>query len=298
MTTKTALPWQKRITLSLILGIVATLLIAYTPPASQPRQLVNSTQEQHLDQLIVENMQLGDIPGLSVLVIEAGEVTYQKGFGQADQAAGIPVTSNTLFELGSNSKAFTGLAIQLLAQRGDIHLDDPVTQYIPWLQPTYQGQPQTITLADILYHTSGVPFTSINHIPITDDPDSIEQTVQTLLDQALNRQPGGQFEYATINYDILGLVIETVTGRSYEEFIQTDILIPLNLKAYLCQSSASLQPSRDGHWLQSRVLNTTSLCRSPLPRQYPRRLPHCQYPRYSNLAQDAARQQPSPRPLQ
>lgn len=226
-----------------VLGILVALLVINSPLFETSPEVPSGDKEQFIDEFIAQQVDLGEIPGLSVLVIEGEHTTYQKTLGQADEVRNIPITTNTLFELGSNSKAFTGLAILLLEHRGLIALDDPVEKYISWFRLTYDGQPRQIMLSDFLYHTSGIPFDSINLIPVTDDPGAIELTIRALQETELNREPGERFEYATINYDVLGLVIEKVTNRSYEEFIQTEILIPLGLnRTYTNRQQAYTQP--------------------------------------------------------
>ncbi|MFW5437989.1 serine hydrolase domain-containing protein [Paenibacillus apiarius] len=170
------------------------------------------------------------IPGLSLVIVEKGRTVLQKGFGYADLDAETPVTGNTLFEIGSTTKAFTGLAILQLEKDGLVKRTDDVKKYIPWLELVYNGKPATITLNDLLYHTSGIPAGSIGYIPASDAGNALELTVRALLSQQLNREPGRAFEYATINYDVLGLVIENVTKQSFEAYMKQQILEPIGMK--------------------------------------------------------------------
>lgn len=84
-----------------------------------------------IDQVIEQQMELGRIPGMSVVVVKKDEVVYQKGFGYADRKKKKQVTASTFFEIGSTSKAFTALAIVELEKQGKLHLKDPVSSYIP-----------------------------------------------------------------------------------------------------------------------------------------------------------------------
>ncbi|WP_019424893.1 serine hydrolase domain-containing protein [Paenibacillus sp. OSY-SE] len=172
-----------------------------------------------IERFVQAQLENAQSPGAAVVIVSGNRVVYAKGFGVADREAGIPATSSTLFELGSTSKAFTGLALLQLEQQGALRLDDPVTRYIPWLQLTYKGQAANVTLAHLLHHTSGVPFASLASIPIDSGEQALEQTVRALSGAELDDRPGGRYHYATINYDVLGLVIQQVSGMSYEAYM-------------------------------------------------------------------------------
>ncbi|ERM20238.1 cyclic peptide export ABC transporter [Brevibacillus laterosporus] len=210
--------------------VLAFILFVY--PVTQISAATLSLSPQSLEQIesfITKQMNTAEIPGLQVIIVEKDKTIYQKGFGYADILSNTPVTNETLFELGSNSKAFTGLAVLELADKGLLDLNDPVTKYLPWLNLSYKGKIQPITIRQFLYHTSGVPFKSIGFLPEGNEEDALEKTVRTLLSQELNREPGTRYEYATINYDVLGLVIEKVTKQSFETYIKQNILHALEL---------------------------------------------------------------------
>ncbi|PRO40222.1 serine hydrolase domain-containing protein [Bacillus sp. LLTC93] len=173
-----------------------------------------------IDQVIEEQMELGRIPGMSVVVVKKDQVVYQKGFGYAERKKNEPVTDSTFFEIGSTSKAFTALAIVDLEKQGEIDLKEPVSSYIPGFFPTYHGKPQRITVEQLMHHTSGIPFQSIALIQPDDAKDALKKTVHQLKSIELNRKPGSSFEYATINYDVLGLIIENVTRQPYETYMK------------------------------------------------------------------------------
>ncbi|MBT2764748.1 serine hydrolase domain-containing protein [Paenibacillus sp. ISL-20] len=204
---------------------VLMLLLLVSPPAAAAEGRAPSTQKQPnideiaIDQFVQAQLVKAQSPGAAVVVVSGDQVVYTKGFGLADSASGIPATNTTLFELGSTSKAFTGLALLELERENALSLDDPVTRYIPWLSLTYQGQPVKVTLAQLLHHTSGVPFASLASIPISSEEQALELTVRALSGTALDAPPGDKYQYATINYDVLGLVIQEVSGMSYEAYM-------------------------------------------------------------------------------
>ena len=117
-----------------------------------------------------------DIPGLSLILVDEKN-TYIKTWGYSDLANKIPVTSETLFELGSTSKAFTALAIHQMEESGMLKLEDNVSKYISWFKIFYDGAEVQITLEELLHHTSGIPTEIVSKIPQGDSPDMLEKTV-------------------------------------------------------------------------------------------------------------------------
>ncbi|HEY9258480.1 serine hydrolase, partial [Chitinophaga sp.] len=183
---------------------------------------------------IQDQMKVGDIPGLSVVVIKNDTVVLKAAYGYADMQAQLKVNEQTYFEIGSNTKAFTALGIMYLVKQGKVKLEDPVTNYLPWFKMQFESSATglctpAIKVAELLHHTSGIPFHSIDLIQPGNDPAALETTVRRLMTIRLGRYPGDRFEYATINYDVLGLLIEKVSGQPYAAFITQHVLAPLGL---------------------------------------------------------------------
>ncbi|WP_232230139.1 cyclic peptide export ABC transporter [Bacillus sp. J37] len=200
---------------------------AFTIADVQPN--VSPERISEIEQWVHEQMKKAEIPGMSVTIVNGKETLYQQGFGYSDLSEKTPVSNATVFEIGSNSKAFTALAVLKLEKEGKLKLNDPVDHYIPWLQVTFNGKPAVITIEQLLHHTSGIPFETIGKLPEGYGENALENTVRILEDYQLNREPGESFEYATINYDVLGLVIERVTGQSYADYMGEQIFKPLGL---------------------------------------------------------------------
>ncbi|GGD98649.1 cyclic peptide export ABC transporter [Paenibacillus nasutitermitis] len=212
--------------------------------------------EKQLDSWIGKLKKEGKIPGLSVVVVNGAQPAYKKSFGYADLKSKTPVTQRTPFEIGSNSKAFTALAVYRLAEEGALDLSKTVSDYLPWFKMKYKGEYRgrsvdgdvDITLEQLLHHTSGIPFETIKDIPAADDDGALERTVRTLLNRPLASYPGERFEYATINYDILGLIIQEASKMSFEDYIHTRILQPLELdETYLDRAEATANGMAQGY---------------------------------------------------
>jgi len=184
-----------------------------------------------LEKEIPKLMEDGNIPGLTLVVVKGDDAPYIKSFGSADLAQGKTVTPETLFELCSTSKAFTALAALKLESEGHIDLDAPVSKYIEGFSVTFQGKPVDISLRQVLNQTTGISFKSVARIPESDADDALQQAVRNLSGFELSRKPGSAFEYATIHYDIIGAVIEKVSGMSYEEYMDKNVFQPLGLNS-------------------------------------------------------------------
>ena len=154
--------------------------------------------------------------------------------------AGKNVDEHTLFELGSTTKAFTGLGILNLQNDGLIKLDSPVTDYIDWFKPQYKGCDAVVTVRHLMNHSSGIPVWTISLIQEGCEGEiTLEETVRKIADVKLSHAPGEVHEYATINYDVLALIIENVTGQKYEDYITETVLKDVGMNESFFRTSDS-----------------------------------------------------------
>jgi cyclic peptide transporter len=225
-----------------IIVLLCCLVFLNYSLSAEGKNVVDSVGK--LDAKIQQLMEEGDIPGLTLIMVEGNKEPLIKSYGYADLEKRVPVAPETLFELGSCSKAFTALAALQLAKEGFINLDDPISKYVPWFYATYKGKEYDITLRQFLHQTSGIPWRSIDLIPKEAPENALEQTVRRLSGIELNRVPGTRFEYATINYDVIGLVIEKVAGLSFQDYTQQKIFEPLGLEdTYTGAAAGRIQPT-------------------------------------------------------
>ncbi|OXS68672.1 serine hydrolase [Lysinibacillus sp. KCTC 33748] len=210
---------------------VLTILILFSGFATQSYALSDS-KSVAIQALLDDASRTSGVPGMSISILANDEVFYFSS-GYADIEKGLSASENTLYELASVSKAFTGMGILLLEEQGLLSMTDPIQKYLPWFTLKYQGKPvdmQSLTLNNFLHHTSGL--TNIRHtqnIPQGNTPDMLQKTVETLVDAELAFSPGEQYNYGTVNYDVLGLVIEIVSRQSYEDFMREQVFLPLGL---------------------------------------------------------------------
>lgn len=210
-----------------ILIVIITIFVSFSQFTKSFGQFDSAIQCVKDDDML-NWMKKGNIPGLSLVIVKNNK-SVLKCYGYADIENKKIVQPNTSFELGSCSKAFTALAIQKLTQEGRINLDSNVSHYIPWFKVRYKNNYINITINQLLHHTSGIPWYTISMIPKGDEPDMLEKTVKKIVGIELHNQPGKKYEYATINYDILGLIIEKITGQAFESYIKENIFSPLGL---------------------------------------------------------------------
>lgn len=157
----------------------------------------------------------------SVLVAEKDKVLISAGYGMADKEKDIPFTKDTVSSIGSITKQFTGAGILKLQMMGKLDVNDPITKY-------FQNVPedkQDITLHHLLTHTAGLPG-AIGH---DFDPVNRDDFIQLVQHTELRRRPGTLYEYSNVGYSLLGIIIELVSGKSYEEFLQEYLFKPAGM---------------------------------------------------------------------
>jgi CubicO group peptidase (beta-lactamase class C family) len=225
----TVLEWGLRMK-NIIVTMVALLILfaGFTVPV----YALSDTQSAAIQKLLDDACRISGVPGMSTSIINGDETLYiSSGYGNRER--GLSASENTLYELASVSKAFTGAGILLLEEQGLLSMTDSIEKYLPWFTLKYQGKPvdmHSLTLNHFLHHTSGL--TNGKHaqkIPQGSTPDMLRKTVEMLVDADLAFAPGEQYNYGTVNYDVLGLVIEVVSDQSYERFMTEQVFQPLGL---------------------------------------------------------------------
>lgn len=197
--------------------------------------------DTQIEEKVLDLMDRGDIPGLSIVVIRPDRPDIIKGYGVADKDSNTPVDGNTLFEIGSCAKAFTALAVLRLESEGSVFLDAPVSRYLPEFYAVYEGERnESITVRHLLRHTSGIPWNAMKYIDRGSDAGALLRTVQNLHGIELESFPGSSFQYSTVNYDIAGAIIEKASGLKYADYMHKFIFTPLGLT-----STRVLQPGTE-----------------------------------------------------
>ncbi|MGH8127643.1 MAG: serine hydrolase [Gammaproteobacteria bacterium] len=163
----------------------------------------------------------------SILVARDGRVIIAKGYGMANVEREIPNTPDTEFRIGSNTKQFTSMAIMMLQAEGKLDVHDPVCKYVPDCPKDWQP----ITIHNLLTHTSGIPdFTNFPiYMKVRDKTLTPTQLLALFKDKPLDFKPGAKFKYSNSGYEVLGYIVEKVSGETYAQFLQQHIFKPLGM---------------------------------------------------------------------
>ncbi len=205
------------------------------------------TNASRIDEYISRAMEAGRIPGLALAILEGHEVTCLKGYGVADRS-GRAVTPQTPFFLGSVGKTLTALGIRQLVNEGRIAYDTTVRECIPWFTLADADAAARITVRHLIEHKSGLSRAAGSENYTFQSKYNVEQLVRKLAQVELVRPPGAAREYSNLNFVILGHIIETVSGLTYEQYIQKNIFDRLEMKtSFLSRQPAEKAGLAAGH---------------------------------------------------
>lgn len=186
-----------------------------------------------------------DSPGAAVVIVKDGAIIYQHGYGCADLEQHVPITPQTLFDVASVAKQFTGLSVAMLVEQGKISADDDIHKYLPDV-PDF-GQP--ITIQNLLHHTSGLrdwPETlELSGVDLNDQItlDTIMEMVRR--QRELDFPPGTEFQYSNTGYNLLAAVIARITGQSFRAWTDANLFQPLGMKhTFVCEDPTALVINR------------------------------------------------------
>lgn len=200
------------------------------PSALLSAQTLTSEEISKID-VIFADYAKPDSPGCSLGVYRNGSLAYAHGYGMASLELGVPITPQTVFDIGSTSKQFTAFSILLLQQQGKLSIDDEVRKFLPEI--TDYGK--RITLRHLMNHTSGLrdyaglfDLAGIPEQNLTNDQDALDLIVQQ---KALNFAPGEEWDYSNTGFFLLSQVVKRVTGKTLRDFEQENIFTPLGMSS-------------------------------------------------------------------
>ncbi len=223
--------------IGVIIGLLAALIfVLYLAAPKMPKpdsEITNSTELDKYLNLITENL---TPPAISVAVFKDGISVYDKTFGYLDSGKTRSADNNTGYAWWSATKLFTAAAIIQLYEKGKIHLDDNVNEYLDYFNPALKnGEPYDVTIRQLLTHQSGLPsmmpelmsWLRFSEQPPVNQSDFYRGKYSEY--STLNFEPGTKSEYTNNAYLALGAVIEQASGMRYEEYVTENILIPLGM---------------------------------------------------------------------
>ncbi len=209
----------------ILLTTIAAMLLA-TSCQFEKETSNTSALEVYADSLFQASIDSAQIAGGAILVFQKGEMLLKKSYGQASLELSVPMPEDAQFEIGSVTKQFTAAAILKLVEAKKLSLEDDFTEYLP-----FDTKGRKITINNLLNHTSGIP--SYTEIPAFWDL-SIKESPRDTLVRLVERndflfEPNEALIYNNSAYFFLGLIIEKVTGQTYEEFLKQEFFEPLDM---------------------------------------------------------------------
>jgi CubicO group peptidase (beta-lactamase class C family) len=257
----------------LVLGcLLAIIQVSVSQTISQPGKTpvsgISQERVSKLDAMLEEAIQKEQVPGLVAMVVKNGQVVYHSAKGFADVEGGIKMEKNSIFRIASQTKAITSTAIMILWEEGKFRLDDPISKYIPefknpqvlntfrYADTTYSTKPSSreITIRHLLTHTSGLGYGVIDgdermkmiyhKAGVVDlfstEKVTIGESVKRLAKLPLHHEPGTKYTYSE-GLDVLGYLVEIVSGMPFDQFLKTRIFDPIGMndtRFYLNESQA------------------------------------------------------------
>jgi CubicO group peptidase (beta-lactamase class C family) len=234
-----------RLIRALVVLVIMGTTIAATPAAGYARVIPQTSATSvtmartegsarpdfaDIDAYVQRELDKMHIPGAAVGIVEGDQALHLQSFGEADNDGRL-VTTSTPFKIGSTSKSFTALAVMQLVDQGRIKLDDPVQVYLPWFRAAGEASSKRITVRELLNQTSGFSTAAGMTWTFTKDTsdDALENVVRDAKSVKISSAPGEKYQYSNLNYTTLGLIVQAVSGQSYEGYVEDHIFEPLKM---------------------------------------------------------------------
>ena len=203
-----------------------SLLIAFAPAAFSAAARPKDPLPAALDAYMLARVKVNDFSG-AVLVARKGKILLSRGYGEANREWKVPISPTTKFRIGSITKQFTATLIMQLQEQHKLNVPDPICQYLDPCPEVWKP----ITIRQLLSHTAGIP----NY---TDEPGfdqkeplhwSVDKLIEMFRNKPLDFAPGSDWRYSNSGYVLLGAIIEKITGKSFEDMLKEQILVPVGM---------------------------------------------------------------------
>lgn len=243
----------------LLLALIGSTYFSFAQniivPAKPETAGLSPERLTRIDNALNEYVTKGQLPGAVALIVRNGKIVYEKSFGFSDIENKTVLKSDNIFRIASQSKAITALAVMMLWEEGKFLLDDPLSKYIPEFKnpkvlvafnekdSSYTAEPakSEITIRQLLTHSSGIDYAGIGTkemkaiyykagVPsgIGNNTGVLGDKMKILAKLPLKNQPGEQWLYG-LNSDVLGYLVEVLSGMTFDEFLRQRIFKPLGM---------------------------------------------------------------------
>jgi CubicO group peptidase (beta-lactamase class C family) len=250
--------------------VASTVLLSLAGGAASAQQAGSSEPDlTAIDRFVESERQATRVPGVAIGIIQGDRIIHLAGFGQADPT-GRPVTPQTPMIGASITKSFTALAVMQLVEAGKVDLDAPIQRYLSWFRVADADASARITVRHLLNQTSGFPTFEANAGMIGGDMDeqALERRVRSFASMSLSQPVGSTYQYSNFNYMTLGMLVQVVSGESYEQYLQKYVLDPLDMRrSFTSQAAAGGQGLATGYrfWFGTPVATDLTYSRAIRP---------------------------------
>lgn len=180
------------------------------------------------DDVVNDAMKKLDVPGMAIAIVKGKQVIYAKGFGYRDVEKQLPVTADTLFAIGSSTKAFTTFVLGTLVDEGKVEWDKPLRTYIPWFKLPDASMTEHLSVRDTVTHRSGLPRHDLVWY------NNFESTREAFVRKLAYLEPSAdlrqKWQYNNLMYLTAGYLTEVITGKTWEDAVRARIFDPLGMK--------------------------------------------------------------------
>jgi CubicO group peptidase (beta-lactamase class C family) len=183
---------------------------------------------ESVERFVTEQLAAWEVPGCAVAAVRDGRVELVGGWGLRDREAGLPVTKDTLFAIGSTTKAFTATTVGALVDDGLLEWDRPLRDYVPEVRLHDANASDRLTIVDLLSHRSGLPRHDLTWVG--QPGRSRAEIVRALRFLPLSKDLRQQFQYCNLGYLVAGYVVEALSGVPWEDFARRRLLAPLGMR--------------------------------------------------------------------
>src|SRR6476620_955656 len=215
-----------------MLKLIAALLAFAAIPATA--QSLTPAEAAQVDKIVADALAADEVPSASIAIVREGKIVLTKAYGKANER--LAARTDMPYQIASNSKQFTAMALLLLEDEGKLSLDDHVSKFLPGISGG-----DRITIRQLLSHTSGLQdfwpqdysFEAMSH------PTKPQGIVDRWARKPLDFQPGDQWQYSNTGYVVAGMIAEKVSGEPLVAFLQKRIFKPLGMTTVLDQDEAN-----------------------------------------------------------
>jgi serine beta-lactamase-like protein LACTB, mitochondrial len=214
--------------------LIALLLAAFLADAASLPQAINEARASILADLAPK------VPGLAVAVGRDGKIIWSEGFGFADLEAKKPVTTRTLFRIGSVSKPLTAAGLMLLVEKGKVDLDADILRYVP----DFPDKGHSITTRQLAGHLAGIRHYRGNEVYLNRHYASVRESLRIFENDPLLSVPGEKYAYSSYGFNLISAVMETAAGTNFLSYMQSAVWTPLAMTDTMPDDATRVIPQR------------------------------------------------------